>query len=112
MALTIGTPVKGAGGGGFGDLKVSIADVTFDSSYATGGEALTPEQVGLTAILGAFTVGIVSGTFYVAVSFDATNAKLMAFGGDGAAAGIAQLKEVASAVDLSACRLKVCFIGR
>ncbi len=34
-------------GGGFGNMKVAVVEVTFDSSYATGGESLTASDLGL-----------------------------------------------------------------
>lgn len=33
-----------------GNAKASIVDITFDSSYPTGGESVTPQQVGLEVI--------------------------------------------------------------
>lgn len=47
MALTV-TPVDKSV---FGRFKVVIADVTFDASYASGGEALAASDLGLGAIL-------------------------------------------------------------
>jgi hypothetical protein len=44
-----------------GRLRGSVVDVTFDNSYATGGESLAPEQFGLRSILGAQILGGGSG---------------------------------------------------
>lgn len=34
----------------FSNLKGAVADITFDDSYPTGGESLTPENLGLSVI--------------------------------------------------------------
>ena len=54
---------------------ITIADVTFDTSYPTGGEALTPNQFGLNVIdfmLPSPTAGYI-------FQFDHANKKLKAF---------------------------------
>lgn len=57
-----------SGEGQFGDLRYQIANVTFDSSYPTGGEALplgtggTPTVGGIQKVLGAMYVGAADAT--------------------------------------------------
>ena len=45
----------------FGNKRVSVAEVTFDNSYPTGGEALTATDLGLTSVDFAITT-VVSAT--------------------------------------------------
>ena len=45
MALTVSKAVTT-----FGDKKVSYGSITFDSSYPTGGEAITAAQLGLSKL--------------------------------------------------------------
>lgn len=57
-----------SGEGQFGDLRYQIADVTFDSSYPTGGEALpvgtgaTPSVGGIQNVLGMQVIGVLDAT--------------------------------------------------
>lgn len=56
----------------FGDQKVTIADITFDSSYPTGGEALNLQQLGLNTV-NFMQIPSVSG--YI-LEWDGTNKKI------------------------------------
>lgn len=56
-----------------------FADITFDSSYATGGESLLPTQLGLKHIDALIPLGASKYRF----EFDHTNYLLMALGGAG-----------------------------
>ena len=110
MALTVGTPVKA---GVFGDLKYVLVDITWDNAYATGGIALTPNQVGLSVIYAVLP----SGNAYdaqgaVIPAYSTSTSKLVALGADGAAAGVTFLKEVANAADLSTITSSLLFIGK
>lgn len=86
-----------------GSTRVVYADVTFDNSYPTTGEPLTPDNVGLRQIVfvGDEVAKNAAGTSAVPVRFDYVNNKLQAYRYDGASAGKAFLEEVANAVDLS-----------
>lgn len=64
--LTI-VPVD-SGEGSYGQLRYQIADVTFDSSYPTGGEALPSNGVG--------SVGLVLGMHHIGAA-DATSAAIV-----------------------------------
>lgn len=112
MALTIAKVSNGDYN--IGNKRVRTRDVTFDTSYATGGLALTPSQVGLRSIIEAETGGgakNAAGTSLVPVRYDYTNSKLQAYRYDGASAGKAFLEEVAAAVDLSAFTVRMKFVG-
>jgi hypothetical protein len=65
----------------FGNKRVRVYDVTFDSSYPTGGEPLAASDVGLRKIDWAFcNVKAVGGTVNVAnVYFDRANNKLKVY---------------------------------
>lgn len=62
-------------------LKEFVYDITFDSAYATGGEALTPQDLGLTAIVAVETVECPAG---YTIRYNRATSKLQAFfpGGD------------------------------
>jgi hypothetical protein len=111
MALTVATPTKV---GVIGDLKYTFVTITWDNSYPTGGLALTPGQVGLTQVLGVqgFGTGGAASTALVEVSYDTTNSKLQAFGADGAAAGIANLKEIPNATNIATITTNCLFVGK
>lgn len=98
MALT-NTVVKHAVEGAH---RVKYVDITFDSSYATGGEALVAADVGLSKIVhvGVGT-GNVTTVFYLS-QFDYTNNKLLTF-----TAGA----QTASTTDLSALTVRVRIAG-
>lgn len=104
MALTVAdvdggppSPVVGAVTR-FGDV---VKDVTFDSSYATGGETLTPGMLGLTSIVALIANPSPQGYVH---PFDAAAGKLMALR-SGAANGV--LVEATSTGDLSAVKTRV-----
>lgn len=78
LTVTIGGSEKTV----FGNRRAVFADVAFDSSYPTGGEALTPETLGLRTI-DFLVVENASGYTF---EYDRTNEKLKAFAGGGQAA--------------------------
>lgn len=84
MGLTIA--LVDSGEGQFGNLRYQIADVTFDSSYPTGGEPLptgtggTPSVGGIQNVLAAIDVGVGSATAGgVVVRLVPSTGKMMAF---------------------------------
>jgi hypothetical protein len=111
MALTI-TKVAGADTV-FGNKRVKVRDITFDSSYPTTGESLTAADVGLTKIDFVETQGAKNsaGTAQVPVVYDYTNSKLQIYRYDGASVGKANLEEAAAAFDASAFTARVRFVG-
>lgn len=95
-----------------GNKKVRVRTVTFDSSYATGGEALTASDFGLRVLTevrphGAFRT--TDATSAVTVSYDHTNAKLVAYWGNAGSASV--LPEVTSTTDLSTYSGRVTAVG-
>jgi hypothetical protein len=117
MALTV---VNSSGGaelpkGVFGDLQYRVLDITFDSSYLTGGELLTAEDIGLSKVW--FSIIPVaedtSGTdVSYSVLYDIAAGKLKAYNVDvDAVADLDGSIEVASAADLSAVTVRCVFFG-
>jgi len=88
--------------------RVSVTTITGDSSYATGGYAITANQVGFSRITAVLAVG--ANTGYVP-TWDATNSKLKVFYGDNNNASDGPLIEVPAATDLSAVSFTVLAFG-
>ena len=108
MALTITTPGAASVGpaiAGGTPSKFTIKRIQFDSSYPTGGEALTAGDLGFTAIHAIMIDTETSG--YVA-QYDYSNEKVEVYeaGADGAA-----LDEVGNTTDLSAVYIRVVAYG-
>lgn len=82
--------------------KSTVTDVTFDSSYPTGGEAITPADLGMSNVIDATCEVRAKGATVTNVYYDRTNAKLVA---NAAAA------EVANTTDLSTVVVRVRAIG-
>jgi hypothetical protein len=111
MALTV--TVDKQASGSVGHLKKRVCDITFDSSYATAGESLTPADVGLRVVHEAIAHGVFrtsSGTTGVDVSYDRTNKKLFAYWGNAGSASV--IPEVTSTTDLSTFSGRITFIGK
>lgn len=85
--------------------KDVILDVTFDASYADGGESLTASDLGLNTVLSVHA----TGTDGYAFAYDYTNAKLLAFYGYANAADAVAVQPVG--VDLSAVVARVHAVG-
>ena len=94
-------------GGVVGAQKVKYATVTFDSSYPTGGEPLTPSDFDLVSIDWIQTQDGVGYALY----YDRTNSKLLAYYGNFDAAD-GPLIQVPNATDLSAVAVKVVVFGK
>lgn len=117
MALTVaeqtaaGRPVwfvgQPRGFSGNQPFVMKVVQVTFDSSYAAGGESLTATDVGFASIVAVFA-GSASGYVF---SYDTANQKLLAYRGDWDNAADAPLAEVANAVDLSAVTVRALIVG-
>ncbi len=71
MALTITEKNRSV----FGNKKIVIADIDFDTSYPTGGEGLTAANLGLTGV----DFLQVSGKNGYIFEYDYSNAKLLAY---------------------------------
>ena len=78
MALTITTSSNGTDypSGVIGDLKYKVIELTFDSSYATGGESLAASDIGFDQIV----LAQIEPTDGMTFAYDYTNSKVKAFG--------------------------------
>lgn len=98
-----------------GQLRGRVYDVTLDSSYPTGGEAIAAQNVGLDTILGVtplggqLTTGAAATTQY-ATFWDQANQKLQLFQ-DLAVAAAAPLGEVANATNVATRVYRLLFWG-
>lgn len=103
MALTISRVKQDVQGGS----RVIVADVTFDSSYATGGESLTPADLGLKAIhfLTDQVGKTASGTTAILTRYDYVAQKLLAIW-TGAVVSTA-LAEVTNTTNLSTFTVRI-----
>lgn len=92
-----------------GNLRGVKVDITFDASYPTGGEALTPGDLGLGRVEQLISdqggLGTDDGRV---VQYDRDNELLIAFQSAGAAAAMA---EVTNATDLSDLTVRVTALG-
>lgn len=104
MAITVSAPTKGADV--WGKLRVRVGVVTFDSSYATGGEAITAAQFGLQEIQIIIPVPRAAGRI---VQPNAAKTALLVYE-DGATV-LGTLDEVPNATDLSALVVDVLVVG-
>jgi hypothetical protein len=81
---------------GFSNKRANLLEVDFDASYPTGGEALTPNDFGLSKI----EMMIIEPNGGYVFEYDATNSKIKAFWVDTTTDG-APLAEVVDTTDLS-----------
>lgn len=103
----------------FGNKRIVISEIAFDSSYATGGEALTAANLGLAsidALIPAGPAAAAAGATAVATKFDRTNNKLQAFWTSVTSVSTPEtlsvaLAEVASTTNLAALKVVVLAIG-
>lgn len=105
----------------FGNKRIVVTEITFDSSYATGGEALTPANLGLASIDALIPSGVAAaaaGAAAVAVKFDRTNNKLQAFrvgaiaaSGDPETLAAASLAEVSNTISLAGLKVVAVVVG-
>ena len=92
-----------------GRLRGKIFDVTWDSSYPTGGEPISNAAVGLQNIVGTQLVGAKDATSAgIVPALVASTVKMLAMRCAGSGAS---LIEVTAAVDLSAVTHRVMFLG-
>ena len=78
MALTITTSSNGTDypSGVIGDLKYKVIELTFDSSYVTGGESLTASDIGFDQIV----LAQIEPTDGMSFAYDYTNSTVKAYG--------------------------------
>ena len=93
-----------------GNLKAVLVDLTFDSSYPTGGEVLTPSLVGLTTIVHVSSAYALHSTPTTAVGvvWNPATGKLIALYSTANASNV-PIAEAGSTDDLSAftCRCMI-----
>ena len=77
----------------FGNMRVGVYSLTFDSSYATGGEAITASELGLSEILFALPApkNAASGELIYRFDYTAATHKIQVFYPTGGAAAAASL---------------------
>ena len=80
----------------FGNKRVRVVDVDFDSSYPTGGESLTAADLGLSVV----DIVIPSPKSGYVFEYDYTNSKLKAYWADYDAGADGALIEVGNGTDL------------
>lgn len=105
MSLTItnkNVPILPAAG-----LRLVFSTIDFDSSYPTGGEAVTAANFGLSTILAIIPAGTDDSANAYRMSFDKTNSKLLVYSQGAADAG----DEVANTTDLSALEFYALVLG-
>ena len=68
--------LQGKFGSNTGNLKYKAIEITFDSSYPTGGESLTPGMIGLDDIINI----IIEPSDGISFGYDYTNEKIKAYG--------------------------------
>jgi hypothetical protein len=94
-----------------GNKQRLVRTITFDSSYPTGGEALTKATLGVHRIFEVLPHGPfrnTDGTLGITVAYDYTNSKLAAYWGN--AGSVSGMPEVADTTDLSTYSGRVTFI--
>lgn len=86
---------------------MNVVEVTFDDSYVTGGEPLTPAQMGLSVIHAVIPAN--NGGY--AFEYDKAAKKLKAYYGNNAGSVDGPLVQVASLADLDAVTATLLVIG-
>lgn len=105
MALSISTVRRTV----IGNMRMIIATVDFDSSYPTGGESLTPTDLGLNNI--EFIMAEPNSGYVF--QYDHTSQKLKAYYGNYDQSSDGALTEVANTTNLSSVTgVRVIAIGR
>lgn len=89
--------------------QIVISTVLLDSSYPTGGEAITANQLGLGTIQGVLVAGNAAG---YGAEWVAADNKLKMYHVDNNAAGDSAMIEVPDETDLEAVTVTVLAIGR
>lgn len=105
MALTVEEVFRAPGT----ERQMHVHKVTFDSSYPTGGEALTAADLDWSDAATNLVVLPLAGGY--TLEYDATNAKLLAYWVDTTVDG-AKMSEVANTTNLSALIAYVISFGK
>jgi hypothetical protein len=94
-------------------LKMCVVDITFDSSYPTGGEALSVSSLdaGISNILAVIPQPSRGNSYGYILSFNPEKYKLVVLETNSDYAGDTSLTEVGNGTDLSAAVFRCCIIG-
>lgn len=92
-------------GAGF-SLRFKVFDITFDSSYTTGGLSLTPAMLGFSRIIYIDVAGGAGTGIFAA--YDYTNQKIKAFWSN---ASGSKLGEVSPTTNLSGDTVRILVVG-
>lgn len=114
MALTIDTELHPQVPSiAIGQLKAKLVSVTFDSSYALGGESFTPALVGMSEFVLVMPFVDANADLPYAVHYDYTAQTLMVYGveQDADAATTEPFDEENSAANLAALVVRVLCLG-
>lgn len=95
-----------------GAVRIRYATITLDSSYASGGEAVSADQFGLYSLDAVFPAGAPG----VSMSVDSTGLKIVTYGTNTTtqtttSLATVGLTQIPSATDLSALAFKVLVVG-
>lgn len=114
MALSVSNTSSRLQALSLGNAKAAVVNVTFDASYATGGESLVPSDVGLAEFYAVIPLPDANAEPGRVVQYDYTAEALVVFEQtDPADVGGANvpLVEVAATTDLSSLVVRVLAIG-
>lgn len=98
MGLTNVRVANGLGEDKWGRAKINARDFTFDASYPTGGEVLSPESFGFKHLDGVEVIAYNAAAAPYEFKYDYATGKLMAYTGG---------SQVSNATDLSALTVRL-----
>lgn len=111
MALTSVRVQNGLTEDQWGSAKVMARDVTFDTSYDTGGETLAASAFGLKTLTGAVIIGGNAASAGYSIRYVTSTGKLIVYYGDYDNAGDGPFIEVPATTNLSTVTVRVLGIG-
>lgn len=91
----MGLTVSNLNPGVAGNKRRNTLDITFDSSYPTGGESLTPAALGLVSV----DIVLATGTGGYVFKYDKANQKLLAYTGGSQVSDTTDLSSVTTRVE-------------
>jgi hypothetical protein len=110
MAVSAPTFIQPLAGDETANGKFVVVDLTFDSSYPTGGEAFDVAQLGLSEVWFAVIDATAPSATSYQFRYDKVNGKIQAYWVDTSVDGAA-LAEVADTTDLSTVTVRALFYG-
>jgi len=94
-----------------GNVKGQIVDITFDSSYAAGGEIVDKAALGFAVIYGVFPVAANLASGVYTFGYNPTTRALIAYWGDYSAAADGPHVEVPAGTNLSGVTVRCLVLG-